>query len=167
MDQTGTAPASSSRYGRRRCWSRRCKPCMMANGLPGPRGRDQRTRAVDGSSAPRSGTRRRAGHAYVILDGTLIPIGRLAGDRPFYSGKHQKHGMNLQVIASPDGDIVWGVRGAPRVGARQERRNGSGACWPSWKPPAWSSWPLRLPGQHVREDPGPGQEQARIPEAGQ
>ena len=47
------------------------------------------------------------------------------------------------------------------------RRNGSGACWPSWKPPAWSSWPLGLPGQHVREDPGPGQEQARIPEAGQ
>ena len=28
--------------------------------------------------------------------------------------------MNLQVIASPDGDIVWGVRGAPRVGAREE-----------------------------------------------
>ena len=27
-------------------------------------------------------------------------------DRPFYSGKHRKHGMNLQVIASPDGEIV-------------------------------------------------------------
>jgi len=27
--------------------------------------------------------------------------------RPFYSGKHRKHGMNLQVIASPGGDIVW------------------------------------------------------------
>jgi hypothetical protein len=27
-------------------------------------------------------------------------------DGPFYSGKHRKHGMNLQVIASPDGDIV-------------------------------------------------------------
>ena len=53
----------------------------------------------------------RAGHAYVILDGTLIPAGRVAADRPFYSGKHQKHGMNLQVIASPDGDILW-VSGA-------------------------------------------------------
>jgi hypothetical protein len=29
---------------------------------------------------------KRAGHAYVILDGTLIPIDRLAADRPFYSG---------------------------------------------------------------------------------
>ena len=53
----------------------------------------------------------KAGHAYVILDGTLIPVDRVAADRPFYSGKHRKHGMNLQVIASPDGDIVW-VSGA-------------------------------------------------------
>ena len=42
-----------------------------------------------------------------MIDGTLIPIDRVAADRPFYSGKHRKHGMNLQVIASPDGDIVW------------------------------------------------------------
>jgi hypothetical protein len=47
------------------------------------------------------------GHAYVVLDGTLIPIDRVAADRPFYSGKHHRHGMNLQVIASPDGEIVW------------------------------------------------------------
>ena len=50
---------------------------------------------------------KKAGHAYLVLDGTLIPIDRVAADRPFYSGKHRKHGMNLQVIASPDGDIVW------------------------------------------------------------
>ena len=48
-----------------------------------------------------------AGHAYVVIDGTLIPIDRVAADRPFYSGKHHRHGMNLQVIASPDGDILW------------------------------------------------------------
>jgi DDE superfamily endonuclease/Helix-turn-helix of DDE superfamily endonuclease len=48
-----------------------------------------------------------AGHAYVVIDGTLLPIDRVAADRPFYSGKHHRHGMNLQVIASPDGDIVW------------------------------------------------------------
>jgi hypothetical protein len=54
---------------------------------------------------------KRAGHAYVILDGTLIPVDRVAVDRPFYSGKHKKHGMNLQVIASPRGDILW-VSGA-------------------------------------------------------
>jgi hypothetical protein len=50
---------------------------------------------------------KKAGHAYVVVDGTLIPIDRVAADRPFYSGKHQKHGMNLQVIASPAGDILW------------------------------------------------------------
>ena len=54
----------------------------------------------------RSGTRK-AGYAYVVMDGTLIPVDRVAADRPFYSGKHRKHGMNLQVIASPGGDIVW------------------------------------------------------------
>jgi hypothetical protein len=45
--------------------------------------------------------------AYVIIDGTLIPIDRIAADRPFYSGKHKRHGVNLQVIASPDGTILW------------------------------------------------------------
>jgi DDE superfamily endonuclease/Helix-turn-helix of DDE superfamily endonuclease len=53
----------------------------------------------------------KAGHAYVVLDGTLIPADRVAADSPFYSGKHRKHGMNLQVIASPQGDILW-VSGA-------------------------------------------------------
>ncbi|MRH93486.1 transposase [Nocardia sp. SYP-A9097] len=51
------------------------------------------------------------GHAYLILDGTLIPIDRVAADRPYYSGKHRHHGMNVQVIATPRGDIVW-VSGA-------------------------------------------------------
>ena len=50
---------------------------------------------------------RKAGHAYLVIDGTLIPIDRVAADRPFYSGKHHRHGMNLQVISSPDGEIVW------------------------------------------------------------
>jgi hypothetical protein len=50
---------------------------------------------------------RQAGHACVVIDGTLIPIDRVAADRAFYSGKHRRHGMNLQVISGPDGDIVW------------------------------------------------------------
>ena len=54
---------------------------------------------------------KKAGYAYVVLDGTLIPIDRVAADRPFHSGKHKKHGMNLQVIASPGGDLLW-VSGA-------------------------------------------------------
>ena len=52
----------------------------------------------DGAAAAK-----KAGHAFVVIDGTLIPIDRVAADRPFYSGKHRYHGMNLQVIASPDG----------------------------------------------------------------
>lgn len=50
---------------------------------------------------------KREGMAYVIIDGTLIPIDRIAADRLFYSGKHKRHGVNLQVIASPDGTILW------------------------------------------------------------
>lgn len=48
-----------------------------------------------------------AGHSYLILDGTVIEIDRIAADRPFYSGKHRLHGMNVQVLASPEGEIVW------------------------------------------------------------
>jgi DDE superfamily endonuclease/Helix-turn-helix of DDE superfamily endonuclease len=48
-----------------------------------------------------------AGHAYAVINGTLIPTDRVGADRPFYSGKHHRHGMNLQVIASPDGEILW------------------------------------------------------------
>src|SRR6202011_6266824 len=32
---------------------------------------------------------RKAGHAYLVIDDTLIPIGRVAANRPFYSGKHR------------------------------------------------------------------------------
>lgn len=40
---------------------------------------------------------------FVIVDGTLIPTGRIRADEPSYSQKHKKHGMNIQVIARPDG----------------------------------------------------------------
>jgi hypothetical protein len=45
--------------------------------------------------------------AYAILDGTLIPIDRVADDRPYYSGKHKRHGLNVQVVADPSGELVW------------------------------------------------------------
>jgi hypothetical protein len=38
----------------------------------------------------------------VVLDGTLIPVDLVAADRPFYSGKHHKHGMNLQMSVNDD-----------------------------------------------------------------
>jgi DDE superfamily endonuclease len=54
---------------------------------------------------------KKKGYAYVVIDGTLIPVDRVAADRPFYSGKLKRHGMNLQVIAGPGGEILW-VSGA-------------------------------------------------------
>jgi hypothetical protein len=63
---------------------------------------------------------RKKGYAYVVADGTLIAIDRVAADRPFYSGKHKRHGMNLQVIASPAGDILW-VSG-PLPGSVHDKR---------------------------------------------
>jgi hypothetical protein len=34
---------------------------------------------------------KKAGYAYVVLDGTLIPVDRVAADRPSCSGKHRRH----------------------------------------------------------------------------
>ncbi|MGW4796349.1 transposase family protein, partial [Nonomuraea sp. NPDC004297] len=50
---------------------------------------------------------KRGGLHYLVLDGTLIRTDRIAADRPYFSGKHRVHGMNVQVIASPDGTILW------------------------------------------------------------
>lgn len=55
------------------------------------------------------------GKAHVILDGTLLRIDRVGmsgargqrRDRPFYSGKHKCHGLNVQVIADPAGRLIW------------------------------------------------------------
>jgi Helix-turn-helix of DDE superfamily endonuclease/DDE superfamily endonuclease len=106
----------------------------------------------------------RAGHAYLVLDGTLIPIDRVAAGRPFYSGKHRKHGMNLQVIAGPGGGIVW-------VSGPVARRR----AWPDRSPDlGHHPGPGRLRPDHAgrqglhRRGPHPhalpGPEQARLPE---
>ena len=55
--------------------------------------------------------------AYVILDGTLLRIDRVAmasgNDRPYYSGKHKAHGVNVQVIADPAGRLAWSSPALP------------------------------------------------------
>jgi hypothetical protein len=110
---------------------------------------------------------KKAGHAYVVLDGTLIPIDRVAADRPFYSGKHRRHGMNLQVIASPEGDLLW-VSG-PLPGSVHDKEGRvdlgcagrAGGCGPD-RPGRQG-----LPGKHVRQASVQRKEQAGIPEAGQ
>ncbi|PWI05259.1 IS5/IS1182 family transposase [Streptomyces sp. NWU339] len=50
---------------------------------------------------------------FVILDGTLIPTDRIAADEPYYSQKHKQHGMNVQVITTPDGTPLWFSRATP------------------------------------------------------
>ena len=49
----------------------------------------------------------------VIVDGTPIPTDRVAADEPYYSQKHKQHGMNVQVIARPDGTPMWFSRATP------------------------------------------------------
>ena len=51
--------------------------------------------------------------AYAILDGTLIPIDRVADQKPYYCGKHKRHGVNVQVIADPAGRLVWASPALP------------------------------------------------------
>ncbi|MEY9937597.1 transposase family protein [Streptacidiphilus sp. MAP5-3] len=51
--------------------------------------------------------------AFVILDGTLLPIDCVAADRPYYSGKHKRHGMNVQVLTDPFGRPLWASPALP------------------------------------------------------
>ncbi|MFH9371328.1 transposase family protein [Streptomyces anulatus] len=51
--------------------------------------------------------------AFVILDGTLLPIDRIAADGPYYSGKHKRHGMNVQVLTDPFGRLLWASPALP------------------------------------------------------
>jgi DDE superfamily endonuclease/Helix-turn-helix of DDE superfamily endonuclease len=60
--------------------------------------------------------------AFVILDGTLLSIDRVGMasgyDRAFFSGKHKRHGVNVQVIADPVGRLIWASPALP--GARHD-----------------------------------------------
>lgn len=77
--------------------------------------------------------------AFVLLDGTLLPIDRIAADRPFYSGKHKKHGMNVQVLADPFGRLLWAspalpgavhdVRAAREHGVIRTLTDAGITCW--------------------------------------
>ncbi|WP_436844572.1 transposase family protein [Streptomyces wuyuanensis] len=49
----------------------------------------------------------------MIVDGTLIPIDHIRADEPYYSMKHRRHGMNVQVIARPDGTPLWFSHATP------------------------------------------------------
>ncbi|MEU5098498.1 transposase family protein [Streptomyces sp. NPDC020996] len=62
---------------------------------------------------PADAVRTASSKAYLIPDGTLPPIDRIAADRPFFSGKHKRHGMNVQVVADPFGRLLWASPALP------------------------------------------------------
>ncbi|MFE0645115.1 transposase family protein [Streptomyces sp. NPDC058877] len=51
--------------------------------------------------------------AFVLLDGTLLPIDRIAAGTPYHSGKHKRHGMNVQVLTDPFGRLLWASPALP------------------------------------------------------
>ena len=59
------------------------------------------------------------GRDYLIVDGVHVPaviFGRkTGGQRAFYSGKHERPGLNVQTVCSPDGELLWAA--APLPGA--------------------------------------------------
>jgi hypothetical protein len=57
--------------------------------------------------------RRAARLAYAIIDGTLIPIDRVADQKPYYSGKRKRHGVSVQVLADPAGRLGWASPALP------------------------------------------------------
>jgi hypothetical protein len=83
--------------------------------------------------------------AFAILDGTLLSIDRVGMasgyDRRFFSGKHKRHGMNVQVIADP-------------AGRRCGLRPPCPGLATTWVPPAitGSSTPWNAAGVHTMAD---------------
>ena len=59
------------------------------------------------------------GWDYLIVDGVHVPavtFGRkTGGQRAFYSGKHKRHGLNVQTVCSPAGELLRAA--APQPGA--------------------------------------------------
>ncbi|MGW4734780.1 transposase [Streptomyces shenzhenensis] len=44
---------------------------------------------------------------FVLLDGTLAECDRVGDGKADYSTKHKRHGVNVQVVTDPDGEILW------------------------------------------------------------
>ncbi|MEW1605605.1 IS5 family transposase [Streptomyces sp. NPDC093808] len=106
--------------------------------------------------------------AFVILDGTLLPIDRVAADRPHYSGKHKRHGMNVQVLADPFGRLLWAspalpgavhdVRAAREHGIVDVLAGAGARCWAdkgyrgvggTIRAPYWGRWETLSTGQQA------------------
>lgn len=53
----------------------------------------------------------RCGHTYARLTAGcgvgIATVYRYVAERPYFSGKHKKHGTNVQMIADPFGRLLW------------------------------------------------------------
>ncbi|NJQ04589.1 transposase family protein [Streptomyces lonarensis] len=106
--------------------------------------------------------------AFVLLDVTLLPTDRIAANRPFYSGKHKKHGMNVQVLADPFGRLLWvssalpgavhDVRAARENGVVEALTEAGILCWAdkgyrgaggTVRTPYWGRWETLSAGQQA------------------
>jgi hypothetical protein len=104
--------------------------------------------------------------AFVLLDGTLLPIDRIAADQPFYSGKHKRHGVNVQVLTDPFGRLLWvspalpgavhDIRAAREHGIIDALAQAGVTCWAdkgyrgaggTVRLPYWGRWKTLAPGQ--------------------
>lgn len=90
--------------------------------------------------------------AFVLLDGTLLPIDRIAADRPFHSGKHKRQGLNVQVLTDPFGRLLWAspaLPGAVHV-VRAAREHGIIDALAQADVPCWADKGYRDTGGTVR-----------------
>ncbi len=44
---------------------------------------------------------------FVLLDGPLAECDRVSDSRADYSRKHRRHGVKVQVVTDPDGQLLW------------------------------------------------------------
>ncbi|MBQ0987792.1 transposase [Streptomyces sp. F63] len=106
--------------------------------------------------------------AYLLLDGTLLPIDCIAADRRTTPGKHKKHGMNVQVLADLFGRLLWAspalpgavhdVRAAREHGIVEALAETGIQCWAdkgyrgaggTVRIPCWGRWETLSAGQQA------------------
>jgi hypothetical protein len=52
-------------------------------------------------------------HNYGLLDGSVIRIDRVHHQRPYYCVKHHHHGITIQGLSDPYGNLLWISEGLP------------------------------------------------------
>ncbi len=50
---------------------------------------------------------RRARPEYVLVDGTIAECDRVGDHEKDYSGKTRRHGVNIQAVTDPAGELIW------------------------------------------------------------